>query len=46
MKEMSSFMRQRRLQGHGHVCQREEDEDIRQVTNRKTPAAMERFCEI
>ena len=33
VKEMSSYMRKRRLQWHGHVCRRDEDEDIRQVTN-------------
>ena len=33
MIEMSSYMRKRRLQWHGHVCRREEGEDIRQVTN-------------
>ena len=30
---VSSNMRKRRLQWHGHVCRRDEDEDIRQVTN-------------
>ena len=33
VKEMSSFMRKRRLQWHGHVCRRDEDEDIYQVTS-------------
>ena len=33
VKEISTYMRKRRLQWHGHVCRREEEEDIRQVTN-------------
>ena len=33
VKEMSSYMSKIRKQWHGHVCLRNEDEDIRQVTN-------------
>ena len=33
VKEMSSFKEKRRLQWHGHVCRRDEDEDICQVKN-------------
>ena len=33
VKEMSSYMRKRPLQWQSHVCGRDEDEDIHQVTN-------------
>ena len=44
VKEISSFMRKRRLQRHyiGHACQREEEEDIRQVTNIQVCGSMRR----